>query len=313
MIGAERRCRHVFSHRLSPSRRICIQFFGLKAETRANRFALTGFCIQRIGAMPGGCKRRSDLQDGGAMPRTDRASQLEKAIQGLRSLLMDGSFDAGARLSETALADRLGISRTPLRQAMERLVAEGLLERVETGGCRVARLTRDDIVDAIEIRGVIEGTAARLAAERGVPPERLAEARAHLDRIDAALAAGPADAVDFDAYVHANAAFHEALAQLPGSAVIAREVARVCLLPLASPSSFLAGQEAIPDFRASLTRAQAQHRALLEAIENREGARAEALAREHARLARENLAYLTTRAEPDIAGRVPGLSLVQAS
>ena len=70
---------------------------------------------------------------------------------------------------------------------MDRLVAEGLLERFATGGCRVAVFTRDDIADAIDIRGVIEGTAARKAAERGADPVLMTEAESVLSRIDAAL------------------------------------------------------------------------------------------------------------------------------
>lgn len=240
---------------------------------------------------------------------SDRKTQFEKALLGLRSLVMSGEFEASSRLPEVALAERLGLSRTPLRQAMDRLVAEGLLERIETGGCRVARFTFVDISDAIELRGVIEGTAARFAAERGADPEELARAEVALDRLDAALVAP--DGIDFDAYVRENAAFHRSLAALSGSAVMQREVDRVSRLPLASPSSFLGEQELIPDFQVSLTRAQDQHRSILDAIRAREGARAEALAREHARLALRNLDHLAN-AGPSIAMRVPGLSLLSA-
>lgn len=241
------------------------------------------------------------------MAGDDRLTQFDKALLGLRSLVMSGEFEASARLPEVTLSERLGISRTPLRQAMDRLVSEGLLERIDTGGCRVASFTIDDITDAIEIRGVIEGTAARLAAERGADPELMAEADDVLDQIDAALA-GEGGA-DFDAYIRLNAVFHDLLARLAGSSVIRREAERVGRLPLASPSSFLQGQELYPDFRASLIRAQRQHRLIMAAIRGREGARAEALAREHARLARENLEYLT-KTEPSLATRLPGFVLV---
>lgn len=242
------------------------------------------------------------------MDRPDRVSQVEKAIIGLRGMVMSGEYAAGSRLPEIALSERLGISRTPLRQAMDRLASEGLLERLESGGCRVARFDLEDIVDAIELRGVIEGTAARLAAERGADPALFERAEAVLDRIDAALG----EPVDFEAYVLLNAEFHELLSRLSGSEVIRREVERVCRLPLASPSAFLRGQELVPDFMPSLTRAQGQHRAILEAIGAREGARAEALAREHARLARQNFDFLTN-ADPRLVTRVPGLALVTAN
>jgi len=243
------------------------------------------------------------------MPQAERLTQFEKALLGLRSLVMSGEFRASERLPEVKVAERLGISRTPLRQAMDRLVAEGLLERIGSGGCRVASFTIDDIMDAIEVRGVIEGTAARMAAERGADETLLAEADEILAGLDVALT-GP-QAVDFDAYVRLNEAFHDLLARLPGSAVIEREAKRVCNQPLASPSSFLQGQELIPDFQTSLIRAQHQHRELIAAIRAREGARAEALAREHARLARQNFGYVINTV-PSLAPRVPGLSLVTA-
>ena len=236
-----------------------------------------------------------------------RISQFDKALMGLRSLVLDGEFAANARLPEVALAERLDISRTPLRQAMSRLVEEGLLERIETGGCRVASFTMADILDAIEIRGVIEGTAARFAAERGADPDLLDECRDTLEALDKAVSG--ADGIDFDSYVHFNSEFHELLGRLAHSAVVLREMERIARLPLASPSAFLQGQRMIPDFQASLRLAQAQHWAIFDAIENREGARAEALAREHARLARKNLDFVT-RTKPSLIDKVPGLALV---
>ncbi len=234
-------------------------------------------------------------------------SQLDKALLGLRSLILTGEFAEGQRLSEVAVAKRLGLSRTPLRQAMDRLVAEGLLERIRTGGCRVAVFTKEDIADAIEIRSVIEGTAARMAAERGPDPKLLADAEASLDQIDAALN-GP-DGIDFDQYVHENARFHDLIAQLSGSTLIQREAERMALLPFASPSAFLSDQALIPDFQDSLGYAQRQHRSILDAIKKREGSRAEAVTREHARLALVNLNYLTDR-YPVLTQSMQGLPMM---
>ncbi|WP_305971948.1 MULTISPECIES: GntR family transcriptional regulator [unclassified Mameliella] len=239
------------------------------------------------------------------MNRQERSAQFARALIELRSLVLNGVYARGERLAETALSDRLGLSRTPLRQAMDRLVDEGLLERIETGGCRVAKFTCADIHDAIELRGVLEGTAARLAAERGAVPELAERMNEVLAQLDEAVAAP----LDFKAYVTLNGEFHDLLANLAGSAIVAREVARAGRLPAASPSAFMQGQELIPDFRESLTHAQRQHRAIYEAIMDRQGSRAEALAREHARLARTNLDYVT-REEPALAEKVPGLSLI---
>lgn len=243
------------------------------------------------------------------MPDSKTLSKFDTALMGLRSIVLSGEFEASARLSEVALSERLGISRTPLRQAMDHLVGEGLLERIGTGGCRVARFTLDDIHDAIELRGAIEGTAVRLAAERGADPARLTEAERVLDGIDTALA--KSGGVDFPAYVTLNERFHDLMAAMSNSSTVQREVRRICRLPLASPSSFLREQELIPDFMASLTIAQSHHRAIWDAVSRREGARAESVAREHARLARRNLEHLM-KLKTDLGDRVPGLALVTA-
>jgi len=244
-----------------------------------------------------------------SMVESEKLSQADKGLRALRTLVLSGEFPANARLPEVALAKRLDISRTPLREAMARLVEEGLLERNETGGCRVATFTMNDIMDAIEIRGVMEGTAARMAAERGINADQVNEGHSILNGIDKALsdAANP----DFEKYVLLNARFHELLSQLAGSAMIKREVDRAQRLPLASPSAFLNGQELIPDFKASLAVAQSQHWAIFEAIENREGARAESMAREHARVAHKNVKYITQE-KPGLVNRVPGLALVES-
>lgn len=236
-----------------------------------------------------------------------RASRANRALMGVRDLIIAGELSAGDRLHEVALSERLGISRTPLRAALAQLSQEGLVEPLATGGYAVRRFSREDVIDAIELRGVLEGTAARLAAERGVPEFELKQLNSLLDEIDIALEGGE-NHMDFDSYVELNAEFHETLWGL-ASETIRREVERVALLPFASPSAFLDQQADVGAFRRSLIGAQAHHRALVDAIANREGARAEALSREHARLARRNLEYVLDEA-PGLIPQVPALTLV---
>ena len=257
------------------------------------------------------------------MSLPDRSSQTARAVLELRALVLDGTFAPHSRLAETAVAERLDISRTPLRQAMALLVEEGLLERMETGGCRVASFTSRDIEDAIDLRGVLEGMAARLAAERGISQGDAAEADGLLGKLDTAVDAVARDAgatnasvskgeESLAAYMRLNARFHALIARACGSEIVQREVERASKLPLASPSAFLQGQTLHPDLSASLRLAQAQHRGLIDAITHGEGARAEALAREHARLARQNLRH-ALEAGPERAARVPGLALVSSA
>ena len=214
-------------------------------------------------------------------------------------------------LSETAAAEMLGISRTPAREAMALLIEEGLLERGASGRSTVRALTRGDVADAIELRGVLEGTVLRLAAERGPDPAALAEAGALAEEIEAVISTG-AQALDFERYAELNAAFHAALARLAASPLLEREALRAHRLPLASPSAFLGSQAAQLEFRRSLIIAQSQHRAMLAAVSAREGSRAEALGREHARLARQNFDAALRHGPEGSGGDIPGLALVSA-
>jgi GntR family transcriptional regulator of vanillate catabolism len=97
-----------------------------------------------------------------------QSSQTVKALLSLRDLILTGELKAGDRISELAVVERLGVSRTPIRMALVRLEEEGLLELIPSGGFAVKAFSERDICDAIEIRGTLEGLCARLAAERGL-------------------------------------------------------------------------------------------------------------------------------------------------
>ena len=107
-------------------------------------------------------------------------------------------------------SELLGVSRTPVRSALMRLEQEGLLEALPNGGYAVRTFSERDVSDAIELRGTLEGLAARLAAERGAPPVVLREARACLQRIDELLREPALDDAAFSRYVAFNEQFHRA-------------------------------------------------------------------------------------------------------
>jgi GntR family transcriptional regulator of vanillate catabolism len=216
-------------------------------------------------------------------------SQTVKAQLSLRELILSGALRPGARIAELWLVERLGVSRTPVRLALARLAEEGLLDALATGGFAVRDFSEADIQDAIELRGTLEGLAARLAAERGVSPVVLTEAHECLRRIDAALQPGELSDANFSAYAHENARFHDLLCEMAGSSVVTRQLDKAKALPFASPSGFVMAQSSAAHARDELIVAQSHHRMVVEAISGREGARAEALMREHARLARRQL------------------------
>lgn len=236
------------------------------------------------------------------------ASQAVKAQLRLREMILAGELPGGARIAELTLVEKLGVSRTPIRAALMRLEQEGLLHRLPGGGYAVRTFSETDVADAIELRGTMEGLAARLAAERGVEPLVLADAHACLDAIDATLRPRTLDDEGFSGYVELNARFHLLLSRMVGSEVIARELDRVKGLPFASPSAFVVVETGSAQARDMLVVAQDQHRQVLDAIERREGARAEALMREHSRITRRNLLAAVQAA----AGQaLPGVRLIR--
>ena len=232
-----------------------------------------------------------ELFDGtsGDAAASSGASQTVKAQLGLRELILAGEVASGARITELWAVDRLGMSRTPVRAALMRLQDEGLLEAVPSGGYAVRSFSSAEIFDAIELRGTLEGMAARLAAERGVAQETMSALRECVDDIDEVLASPKMGEAKFSRYVQLNERFHRLLASACTSSVVERQLAKAMALPFASPSGFVEVQSVARDAYQVLIVAQAQHRAVLDAIERREGGRAEALMREHARIAQRNL------------------------
>ena len=243
-----------------------------------------------------------------ARPDVGVESAQVRALLQLRELILSGELAGGSRIAELAIVERLGVSRTPIRAALMRLEQEGLLEALPNGGYVVQTFSERDIADAIELRGTLEGLLARLAAERGAPGVVLGEARQCLDRIDAVLAAPSLDDDGFSDYVALNSEFHALVWEMADSPTIARQLEKVLSLPFASPSGFVVMQAHSQRARDMLVVAQDQHWQVLDAIERREGARAESIMREHSRIAQRNLRDVMASQRLD---QMPGVRLIR--
>jgi GntR family transcriptional regulator, vanillate catabolism transcriptional regulator len=220
------------------------------------------------------------------LPRTtsNSGTQTGRLALALREQILQGQFSPSERLTELGLASRLKVSRTPVRLALERLASEGLLDPIPSGGFRLRVFSLADIRDAIEIRGVLEGTAARFAAERLGETEELVQ----LKKLGTeAIMKIPVTLQGFAQYLEANKKFHRELWRLAKSPSLFRELEHACKIPFAAPETLVFGIADLEQSKAFV--AAEQHRAIVEAIENRESARAEALAREHSRISRRNL------------------------
>jgi GntR family transcriptional regulator of vanillate catabolism len=239
-------------------------------------------------------------------------SRTTKALITLRELILNGELSPGEQLREVALVEQIGVSRTPIRAALVRLAEEGLLQKMSGGSYVVREFKVRDIQDAIELRGALEGMAVRLAAERGVSSLSLLELKDCLAQIDDVLA--KKDLVNDDIverYFELNEYYHTQLVALAESFVIERTLDHIVTLPFASPNAFVMAQSELDQSWMLFFVAQEQHKVIVEAVENREGSRAEALAREHARL---SLATLKTALKTGTAlDQVPGFNLVYPS
>ncbi len=236
-------------------------------------------------------------------------SQWLAAKLGLRQLILDGELGAGDRLSELRLAARLGVSRTPLRLALGQLEHEGLLEALPGGGFAIRSFSRDQVADAIDLRGVLEGSAARLAAERVRGPRDLGELVSCVAQLDRIVDPDRAEVEDFEFYVELNERFHTELVALSRSDALHAAYEHALALPFASPSAFVLLQAELPASHHTMLDAQRQHHHLLDAIESGDGDRAEQVARDHARLALANLDSALGSA--DALEKLPGGSLIR--
>lgn len=204
-------------------------------------------------------------------------------------MLVQGRFRPGERIREVPLAAQLNVSRIPLHLALERLAHEGFLQIRPTRGFVVQGFSTEDIYDAIELRGLLEGAAARLATERLTDLKDLEPMQEASREIVTLVRRRKLTMEAFNRYIELNAKFHNVLLDLSRSRMLRRAIEQACSLPFASPSAFLNRQYISSDLQDLFLISADQHCAIVDAIANREGMRAEVLTREHARVARRNL------------------------
>lgn len=186
----------------------------------------------------------------------------------LRSEIFTGELPAGATLPERLLAERLQVSRTPVREALIILQSEGLVELVPNKGASVRTITTDDLLEIYTVRGLLESHAARLAAEHATAEQldAMEDAQTRLRRMHARGSATDQAVADL--------AFHTAVSDAAGSPFLATLVGQV----LAFTVSFRANYK-YPAERSQ--RALVEHGSIFEAIGARDGDLAERLMREH--------------------------------
>jgi GntR family transcriptional regulator, vanillate catabolism transcriptional regulator len=230
-----------------------------------------------------------DLMGSRAEYHAPMNTQLTQAIVRIREMILRGELAPGQRVAEAPVADLLGVSRTPVRQALPLLAQEGLLSEHETRGYVVRAFTAADIVDAIDLRGALEGLAVRRVTERGASKALLRELRACLEDGEVILNKRHVDENDEGLYADMNERFHRLILVEAGSALLAETLARNSRIPFAGPQALAFDKGNLEQMYDMLRYAHRQHYAIVEALERGQSARAEALMREHANSAKESI------------------------
>lgn len=224
------------------------------------------------------------------------ATQIHHVVNELRRRIGSGAYAPGERLVELQVSAELGVSRTPIRLAFEELTKEGWLERLPTRGFRVKDFSPSDLADAIDVRGTLEGMAARLAAERGLSVIDRDVMQACVAEGRDLLSEASLDQRTLDAprWVAMNARFHATLIRASGNNALASATTLIAKMPLAGAAALSLHGIAPKLEYAFIERAQQDHEDILAAIVAGESSRAESLMREHARRSRDNKRVLLT-------------------
>lgn len=151
-----------------------------------------------------------------AKPAVGRVTAVDQVVAAITTRIREGSLVAGQRLIESDLTSELSVSRGPLREALARLAAAGLVELEPYRGAVVRRLTPEEIGQLFDVREALEGMAARLAADAVAKGGDTGGLRAALDE----MAGFRADPPAARAYVDATARFHDAIFRLSGNTLL---------------------------------------------------------------------------------------------
>ncbi len=213
----------------------------------------------------------------------------ERAVDAVRELILRGDVAAGARLGEAELAERLGVSRTPVREALSRLAAEGLVEIVPNRGARVSSWTVSELEAVFELRAALEPRLTALAVPRAaaVDVDHLEDLA--VEMLDVGT---PGPDQDLDAIVPLNRAFHGRLVGLADHPAMATALAGAIHAPIV-----LRNFHAYDD--ASLLRSLGHHLEIVAAVRAGDPAWAQAVMTAHIHNARAVMVRVAREQQED--------------
>lgn len=222
------------------------------------------------------------------MTLQERGAQ-SRVSQRIRELIVEGVLPPGTRLAEAGIAERLGVSRTPVRNALPALATEGLLEPVGKRGYAVRHFSHEDSYKATEIRCILEGYAAREIAVRDDRAPIVEALRETLREGDAIFAKGFIVKEDEEAYAEMNGRFHDMIVKGAHDPLLGDLIQRVYSVPFVAPSVVASNRIPLDEIYPILMTGHRQHHAIVDAIEAGQTELAESLMRGHSTPARRAL------------------------
>ena len=194
----------------------------------------------------------------------------DRAYSSIRNMILSGELPAGTQLGEEALAEKCGVSRTPVREALRRLETDMLVARTDTQRSYVPEWSLDDVRDAFDLRAMLEAYAARRAAER-MTPDSLDRLRAANAQIAQAIASSRPDVT---AFLEGNRVVHAAILETAGSRRLVAQLGALVEQPVVWRTAHHYGPDA-------LHRSWSEHEELIAAFARHDGAWAEAIMSSH--------------------------------
>jgi len=193
----------------------------------------------------------------------------------LRERILSGDVPSGARLQQIPLSEAMGVSRTPLREALAQLAKEGLLIYEPNRGYAVRAFSTAEVGAAFQVRARLEALACGIVATMGAPPEVIDRLKACVAEGDRILSKGVLDPADLAPYRRMNVDFHETIIQTSANPFISDFVRQCHNVPMASDRVFI-----WEDFQV-IARSHDDHHRILDSISKRQAQRAEDLMTEH--------------------------------
>jgi DNA-binding GntR family transcriptional regulator len=213
----------------------------------------------------------------------------ELVFESLREAIISGMLRPSERLMEIQLAEEMGVSRTPVREAIRKLELEGLVVMIPRKGAYVAGMSIKDIADVFEIRGALEGLAAELASERATD-EELEVMERYLVKISEEIESG-----DLSKVVETDTDFHTLIYEASRNARLSQIINNL--------------REQIQRFRTTslsfpgrMKVALEEHRKIVEALSSRDGELARKLAQEHIENAENTMMGMIQHQDTKVGG-----------